>query len=168
MKYYTTPTSEDELYHFGILGMKWGVRRYQNSDGTLTEAGKKHYAKIETKKEKKRIKRRVRAAGLVKSAVKLTAGAVKTANSAISKEQKIAAAVAVAPAVIAAATPVVNGILATTGASAAVSGALASSGASELISSGIAAASNYTSLPVSDIVTQGGALVEQLISKGAL
>lgn len=33
----------DELYHHGIKGMKWGVRRYQNSDGTLTAAGKKKY-----------------------------------------------------------------------------------------------------------------------------
>ena len=33
--------SEDELYHHGIKGMKWGVRRYQNEDGTLTSAGKK-------------------------------------------------------------------------------------------------------------------------------
>lgn len=32
-----------ELYHWGIKGMKWGVRRYQNADGTLTDAGKKRY-----------------------------------------------------------------------------------------------------------------------------
>ena len=33
-----------ELYHHGILGQKWGVRRYQNSDGTLTNEGKIRYA----------------------------------------------------------------------------------------------------------------------------
>lgn len=32
------------IQHHGILGQKWGVRRYQNADGSLTEAGKKHYA----------------------------------------------------------------------------------------------------------------------------
>lgn len=33
----------DELTHHGVIGMKWGVRRYQNKDGSLTVAGKKRY-----------------------------------------------------------------------------------------------------------------------------
>lgn len=37
-------TSNGELYHWGIKGMKWGQRRYQNKDGSLTAAGRKRYA----------------------------------------------------------------------------------------------------------------------------
>lgn len=43
----------DELYHHGIKGQKWGVRRYQNKDGTLTDSGKKRLAK-DLKKDYKR------------------------------------------------------------------------------------------------------------------
>ena len=43
----------NELYHHGIKGQKWGVRRFQNEDGTLTSAGRKRQARIE-KRELKR------------------------------------------------------------------------------------------------------------------
>ena len=44
-----------EMYHHGIKGMKWGVRRFENKDGTLTPAGKKRYAddKVGDKKQLK-------------------------------------------------------------------------------------------------------------------
>ena len=38
---------ENELYHHGVKGQKWGVRRYQNTDGSLTYAGKKRALKMQ-------------------------------------------------------------------------------------------------------------------------
>lgn len=43
-----------ELYHHGVKGQKWGVRRYQNADGSLTPAGKKRAAKLSEKLENAR------------------------------------------------------------------------------------------------------------------
>lgn len=41
------------LEHYGVKGMHWGIRRYQNSDGTLTEAGKEKLQKYRDKESKK-------------------------------------------------------------------------------------------------------------------
>lgn len=44
--------NQHEIYHHGIKGMRWGVRRYQNKDGSLTSSGKKRYNSDDTIKNK--------------------------------------------------------------------------------------------------------------------
>ncbi len=54
-----------ELKHHGIMGMKWGVRRYQNPDGSLTPEGKKRYNENYSSEQRARDKR-VYSSGAVK------------------------------------------------------------------------------------------------------
>lgn len=51
-------TTSNSLTHFGVMGMHWGVRRYQNEDGSLTEKGKQ---KVSAQYKKTRNCRRPRA-----------------------------------------------------------------------------------------------------------
>ena len=56
--------STDELQHHGILGQKWGIRRYQNKDGSYTAEGKARYYNSDgswTRKGKKRASRDAKA-----------------------------------------------------------------------------------------------------------
>lgn len=59
--FYHSEEFQNELYHHGVLGMKWGVRRYQNPDGSLTNAGKRRYKSdtIENIESAKGIQRRL-------------------------------------------------------------------------------------------------------------
>lgn len=72
----------NELYHYGIKGMKWGVRRYQNPDGTLTSAGKKK-ARQEYKEDNKK------AFELGKEASVYGHAAAKSMNRTIKIENKL-------------------------------------------------------------------------------
>lgn len=72
--------NNEELQHHGILGMKWGVRRYQNADGSLTAAGRKRVAKMKDEYTSLTGKR------LIRKPTKKSN--VETANKETSKEKK--------------------------------------------------------------------------------
>jgi len=75
----------DELYHHGIKGMRWGIRRYQNEDGSLTEAGKRHY---DIQEAKLAAKTQVKTAKLEKKKAEAYERAKKAEIKAAKKESK--------------------------------------------------------------------------------
>lgn len=86
MKPYEKPSPQDCLAHYGIKGMKWGVRRYQNYDGSYTKKGLERYRKAESDYENAKTK-----AAETKSAYKsgqATRQQVKEANRAVKTEKR--------------------------------------------------------------------------------
>lgn len=88
----------NELYHYGIKGQKWGIRRFQKKDGSLTAAGKKRYdddspdAQAARSERNKKIAKRVAAAAImtatVATAAALYAKNPKAVNDFVAKASK--------------------------------------------------------------------------------
>ena len=83
---YNYITNCDELCHHGVKGMKWGVRRYQNADGTLTPAGKKRDARW----KKRNPDKAERAEKLRDSVIESKKRAIATAKKNLKSDQKAA------------------------------------------------------------------------------
>lgn len=56
---YNGTLMSEELYHWGVKGMRWGVRRYQNKDGTLTPLGKQHLAEKHIRTEENLVEKTI-------------------------------------------------------------------------------------------------------------
>ena len=90
---YTKIVQEDDyIAHHGIKGQKWGFRRYQNPDGSLTEEGRLRYAvkeaKIKAKAEKATAKAQVKSAKLAVKAEKAAAKNLKRQEKTLKLEMK--------------------------------------------------------------------------------
>lgn len=76
-----------ELYHHGVKGMRWGVRRYQNDDGSLTERGKKRYLKEDA--ERRELERKTKVSEFNRASKgKLAEDLIKEEALALENEKK--------------------------------------------------------------------------------
>lgn len=100
MSMYYASVRSDELYHHGVKGMHWGVRRYQNPDGTLTSAGKKKRRSEVAKSVKSHSEKRDRRAEAARSnSTKSTASNESEKKKGLTKNQKTALKIGAAVAV---------------------------------------------------------------------